>query len=131
MKDKDELQPSELMSSETLKLADEMCERLSSELSLDKRGKAVFYNGAFTDLASAARHEHPVTVADLNGQPWLTLIGHDHLPETDDGLLVYRMPLQENRRFVGRVHLSRPGRREGDQPDQFFAVFDIRRDVRR
>ncbi len=131
MKDKDQLQPSELMSSETLKLADEMCERLSTELSLDKRGQAVFYNGAFTDLKSVSRREYPVTVADLNGQPWLTLIAQDRLPETDDGLLVYRMPLQENRRFVGRVQLSRPGRREGDLPDQFFAVFDILRDARR
>ncbi|MGY6553826.1 MAG: hypothetical protein ACXIUM_04805 [Wenzhouxiangella sp.] len=131
MKDKTELSPLDLLSADTFRMADEMCANLSTQLSLDKRGQAVFFNGAFTDLRSVGRRQIRVTVADLGGQPWLTLIADREIPATQEGLLVFKVPPSDDRRYVGKVRLSRPGRRVGDDPEQYFAVFDIERDARR
>lgn len=130
-KDDDGLQAPELLTEETFRLAEEMVERLPSKLSIDKRGKANFYNGAFTDLDSLAHREFSVTVADIEGQPWLTLISRGEVPKTANGLLVYNVPPREGRRYVGRTQASRPGRRQSDPTDEFFTVFDIVRDARR
>lgn len=131
MKDDNELSPVDHLSDDTFRLAEDMCAKLSSKLSLDKRGHAVFYNGAFTDLLSIGRREIRVTVADLEGQPWLTLIAEEPIPATSDGLLVYRVPPSEDRRYVGRIRLSRKGLRGDEDQGRYFAVFDIIRDARR
>ena len=130
-RDEDELQPSDLFTDETIRRAEELSAGLSEPLSLDKRGEGMFYNGAFTDLASVAHREYRVTVADLGGQPWLTLISEDELPLTNEGLLVYNIPPREGRRYLGQIQKTRPGLRGADHSDRFFAIFDIVRDVRR
>ena len=130
--DDDELRPSDWLTEDTIRRADEMYKNLSEqELRLDRRGEAVFYHGAFTDLASVAQREFMVTVADLRGQPWLTLISELQLPKTEQGLLVFKIPPAEGRRYLGRVQKSRPGLRGTDDAGQFFAIFDIVRDARR
>lgn len=130
-RDDDELQPSDLLSEETLRKAEEMYRRLPSKLTLDKRGEGYYYHGAFTDLDSLSHREYRVTVADIGGQPWLTLISDTELPKTQRGLLVFNVPPRDGRRYLGRTQISRRGRRATDNADQFFAVFDIVRDARR
>jgi len=130
-RDEDELQPSELLTEETMRRAEELSAGLSEQFSLDRRGEAVFYSGAFTDLDSVAHREYRVTVADLGGQPWLTLISDQQLPLTNNGLLVYNIPPQEGRRYLGRIEKSRPGLRGAEDAGRFFALFDIVRDARR
>lgn len=130
-RDEDGLQPSDLLSDETLKRAEELYRRLPSNLALDKRGEAMFYNGAFTDLNSLSHREYLVTVADIGGQPWLTLISETELPKTERGLLVYNVPPRDGRRYVGRTQKIRKGLRHMDDAGQFFAVFDIVQDARR
>lgn len=130
MKRDDEWQARDLLSEQTLRKADEMYQSLSSRLSIDKRGEAAFYNGAFTDLDSLSHRQYPLTVVDIGGQPWFTLISDTELPETGNGLLVFRIPPQEQRRYLGRTSASRPGRRSGDTPGQLFTLFDILKDAR-
>lgn len=131
MKDKDELDPSEQLTADTFKRAEELCARLSSTLTLDKRGHARYFNGALVDLGSVSRRETLLTVADFADQPWLTLITEGALPLTEQGLLVYKVPPNDDRRYVGRIRISRPGRRHDDAPDRHFAVFEIVHDARR
>lgn len=132
MKDeKDAMDPAEGLGEDVVRKAEDMCRSLSSSLSIDKRGEAAFYNGAFTDLDSLAHRQFPVTVADIGGQPWLTVISDTALPATGNGLLVFNVPPSDSRRYVGRMHAGRPGRREVDAHQRSFALFDILRDVRR
>ena len=130
MKDKSELNPVELLSEDTFRMAEEMCANLSSQLSIEKRGHAAFFNGAFIDLNSVGRRQILVTVAKVDGQPWLTLIADGKIPVTQRGLLVFKLPPDEDRRYVGRVRLCRRGLRAGDNPEQYFAMFDIEQDAR-
>lgn len=131
MKDKSDLSPVDQLSADTFRMAEEMCANLSTQLSIDKRGQAVFFNGAFTNLHSVGHQQIPATVADISGQPWLTLISDQEIAPTQQGLLVFKVPPSDDRRYFGRVRLSRRGLRAGDDPEQFFAVFEIDRDVRR
>lgn len=131
MKDKSDLSPLDQLSQDTFRMADEMCANLSTQLSIDKRGQAVFFNGAFTDLNSVGRQQIRATVAEIGGQPWLTLIADREIPPTQQGLLVFKVPPSDDRRYVGRVRLSRRGLRVGDDPEQFFAMFEVDRDARR
>lgn len=130
MKNDDEMRPSDLLSKETLRKADEMYESLASRLAIDKRGEASFHAGAFTDLDSLARRQYPVTVVDIDDHPWFTLISEVELPATDNGLLVYQVPPREQRRYLGRTQPSKGGRRTNDPPDRLFTLFDILRDAR-
>ncbi|MFP4207202.1 MAG: hypothetical protein ACLFSC_00990 [Wenzhouxiangella sp.] len=130
-KDDDGLKPTDLLSEETLRKADELCHSLSSHLSIDKRGEANFYRGAFVDLDSLAHRQYEITVADIGGQPWLTVISHDPIPETGNGLLVFNVPPGDHRRYIGHIQTSRRGFRESDGDQQYFAIFDILRDARR
>lgn len=129
--DDDGLKSSDWLTDETLRRAEALCQRLPSKLGLDKRGGAMVYKGAFTDLNSLSRREYPVQVADIGGQPWLTLISDTQLPKTQRGLLVYNMPPREGRRYIGRTQQIRSGRRQTDDADHCFAVFDIVQDARR
>lgn len=129
--DDDRLGPADWLSEETLQRAEDMYQRLSSQLQIDKRGEACFYNGAFTDLACLSHRQYPVTVADIREQPWLTLISDSELPKTDRGLLVYNVPPRDGRRYVGHTQDSRLGRRDADNPGRYFTVFEILRDARR
>lgn len=129
-KDDDSLEPTDLLSEETLRKADELYNSLSSSLSIDKRGEAAFYRGAFVDLDSLAHRQYEVTVADIGGQPWLTVISDDQIPGTGNGLLVFNVPPGDHRRYIGRMQTGRRGRRESDQEHRFFAIFDILRDAR-
>ena len=130
-RDDNGLKPSDLLTEETLRRAEELYRRLPSKLALDKRGEAMFYNGAFTDLDSLSHREYLVRVADIGGQPWLTLISDSELPKTKRGLLVYNVPPRDGRRYIGQTQKIREGRRQTDQPGQFFAIFDIVQDARR
>jgi len=131
MKHDSDLSPVDQISQDTFRLAEKMCAQLSSTLTLDKRDRAVFYSGAFTDLGLPTRREFKVTVADLADQPWLTLIADAVLPVTERGLLVYKVRPDQDRRYLGRLHLCRTGKRQDDHAERFFAVFDIVRDARR
>lgn len=130
-KDDDALKPTDLLSEATLRKADELCSSLSSGLSIDKRGEAAFYRGAFVDLDSLAHREYQVTVADIGGQPWLTVISDDQIPATGNGLLVFNVAPGDHRRYIGRIQAGRQGWRESDQAHRFFAIFDILQDARR
>lgn len=129
-KDDDALEPTDLISDETVRKADAMCRSLESSLSIDKRGEASVYRGAFTDLDSLAHREYEVTVADIHGQPWLTIISDVVLPQTRNGLLVFHVPPGDHRRYIGKMQEGRRGRRDADGDQQFFALFDILRDAR-
>lgn len=131
MKKEDSLEPTDLISDETVRKADEMCRSLGSGLSIDKRGEAAFYRGAFTDLDSLAHRQYEVTVADIGGQPWLTVISEVALPQTGNGLLVFHVPPGDHRRYIGKMEEGRRGRREADADHLFFGLFDILRDARR
>lgn len=131
MRDKNELNPVDQLSPDTFKRAEDLCARLSSQLSLDKRGQARFFNGALMDLGSLSRRETLLTVADFADLPWFTLITDQPLPTTEQGLLVFKIPPNEDRRYLGRIRVTRPGRRRDDGEDRHFAVFEIVRDARR
>jgi len=131
MRDKELLNPAEGLSEDTLQRAEEMCRALSSSLSIDKRGEATFYNGALQSLVGVAQREFPVTVCDVSGQPWFTLISSDSIPASDDALLVFKMTLSDDRRFVGKLQAGRPGLREQDAGDRYFTIFEPRQDLRR
>lgn len=131
MRDKDLPDPAERFSEETLRKAEQMCEGLSISLSIDKRGEATFHNGALKALDTMAQREFLVTVCDVSGQPWFTLISNDPLPVSDQGLLVFKITLSDDRRFVGKVLRGRPGLREEDAGDRYFTIFEPVEDVRR
>ncbi|MEE4638426.1 MAG: hypothetical protein V2J42_06775 [Wenzhouxiangella sp.] len=130
MRDKDLPDPAERFSEETLKKAEEMCSGLSLSLSIDKRGEASFYNGAVKALDTVAQREFLVTVCDVNGQPWYTLISSDPLPVSSQGLLVFKVALAEDRRFLGKLMEGRPGLREADAGDRYFTIFEPLEDAR-
>jgi hypothetical protein len=131
MRDKDRYDVGDRLSEETIRKAEEMCERLSSSLSLDKRGEAVFVNGAVKLLDSVAEREYQVTVCDVSGQPWFTLIAETELPTSDKALLVFKSPLAEHSRYLGTLAASRPGLRAGDHGDRFFSIYEPHQDARR
>lgn len=131
MRDKDLPDPAERFSEETLSKAEQMCKRLSTSLSIDKRGEATFHNGAVKALDVMAQREFLVTVCDVSGQPWFTLISNEPLPVSDRGLLVFKITLSDDRRYLGKLLKSRPGLREEDAGDRYFTIFEPVEDVRR
>lgn len=130
MRDKDLPDPAERFSEETLKKAEEMCRGLSVALSIDKRGEATFSNGAVKALDTVAQREFLVTVCDVSGQPWFTLISKEPLPVSDDALLVFKTTLSEDKRYLGKSLEGRPGLREEDAGDRYFTIFEPVQDVR-
>lgn len=130
MRDKDLPDISERLSDETLKKAEEMCQGLSSSLSIDKRGEAVFHDGAVKLLDTALEKEYLVTVCEVTGQPWFTLIGDKHLPASGKALLVFKSQLAPDSRFLGKLKESRPGLRSGDEGEQFFSIYEALQDAR-
>lgn len=131
MRDEDKLDPAEGLSDETLQKAEELCKRLSSSLSIDNRGEAMFFNGAVKLLDSVSQREYLVTVCDVNGQPWFTLIGDEAVPTSGKALLVFKSPLSEASRYMGTLGEARPGLRTGDHGDRYFSIYEPREDVRR
>ncbi|HMA98689.1 MAG TPA: hypothetical protein VKO38_04445 [Wenzhouxiangella sp.] len=130
MHDDDRLDPADGLSDETFRKAEELCSRLSSSLSIDKRGEAVFFSGAVKLLDTPAEREYLVTVCDVNGQPWFTLIGDEAVPASGKALLVFKSPLIQASRYLGTVGEPRPGLRTEDHGERFFSIYEPREDVR-
>ncbi len=123
--------PFDTLSSETLRKAEEMCAGLSTNLSLDRRGRARQYAGALADLDRLGGADIPVTVAEISDHPWLTLIADRPIPECQRALLVFRMPPSDNMKYLGRHGASQPGQRGADDQQRHIVQFDILRDARR
>ncbi len=125
----DDKDPFETFSSHTLKRAEEMCAGLSSGLSLDRRGRSTFYQGAITDLDDTRRRTIPVTVVETDVRPWLTLISDLAVSSCKNALLVYRTPPSKDMKYVGRHKAAEPGKRGDDDRSRFVTRFEILRDA--
>lgn len=130
MRDKDLPDISERLSDETLKKAEELCTGLSSSLSIDKRGEAIFHEGAVKLLDAPLEKEYLVTVCEVTNQPWFTLIGNKQLPASGKALLVFKSQLAPDSRYLGKLQEGRPGLRSADDGDQFFSIYEVLQDAR-
>ncbi len=130
MRDKDLPDISERLSDETLKKAEELCQNLSSSLSIDKRGEVVFHDGAVKLLDTPLEMEYLVTVCEVSDQPWFTLIGDKQLPATAKALLVFKSQLASDSRYLGKLKEGREGLRTGDTGEKFFSIYEPVQDVR-
>ena len=130
MRDKELPDVSERLSDETLKKAEELCQSLSSSLSIDKRGEVVFHDGAVKLLGTPLEKEYLITVCEVSDQPWFTLIGDKQLPAHDKALLVFKPQLAPDSRYLGKLKQGRAGLRSGDTGDQFFSIYEPLQDVR-
>jgi hypothetical protein len=130
MRDKDLPDISERLSDETLKKAEELCQGLSSSLSIDKRGEAVFHDGAVKLLDTPLEKEYLITVCEITDQPWFTVISTHQLPASGKALLVFKSQLAPDSRYLGKLKEGRPGLRSGDAGDQFFSIYEPLQDVR-
>jgi len=123
--------PFDAFSKETLRRAEEMCSKLSLDLSIDRRGRSRLYNGAVSDLDDPKGKHLSLTVAALDNQPWFTLISDHPLQPCRHALLVFRRSPTQDEKFVGRLSESEPGKRGGEDANRFVTRFDILRDERR
>ncbi|MEE4296496.1 MAG: hypothetical protein V2J20_07770 [Wenzhouxiangella sp.] len=130
MRDKDLPDISERLSDETLKKAEELCQGLSSSLSIDKRGEAVFHDGAVKLLDTPLEKEYLVTVCEVTDQPWFTLIGDKQLPASGKALLVFKSQLAPDSRYLGKLKEGRAGLRSSDEGDRFFSIYEPVQDAR-
>lgn len=129
MSDKND--PFERFSSDTLRRADELCSGLEVGLSLDRRGRAMLYPGAVTDLEDQNAGHVSVTVAEVDHDPGFTLIADAPLLACRRALLVFRRPPGEDARYIGHFGVSKPGNRSESDRDKHVVQFTIDQSVPR
>lgn len=122
--------PFNTFSEETLRRAEEMCSELSLDLQIERRGTSRLFNGAISDLDDPQGRVQSLTVAEVDGHHWLTLISDKPLNTQRHALLVFRKSVAEDMKFVGKLGESEPGKRGGDDANRFVTRFDILRDDR-
>jgi hypothetical protein len=127
----DDKDPYDTFSGDTLRRAEEMCSGLSLELSIDRRGRCKFYNGAITDLDNPNGRNIRVTVADIEGCPWFTLIADQPLEACRKALLVFRVPPGVDMKYIGNHKDARPGKRGDQDKGRYVLTFNIERDARK
>ncbi len=122
--------PFDTFSSETLKRAEEMCAGLSLNMTLDRRGHSKHYSGAVTDLEDPHKRNISVMVAEVDNQPYFTLISDKPLNACRHALLVFRIPPNQDMKYVGKHGDSEPGKRGEEDQHRHVVRFDILRDAR-
>jgi hypothetical protein len=123
--------PFDTLTSDTLRRAEEMCAGLTSSLSLDRRGRSRFFNGAVADLDEPRGDNIAVTVAATDNQPWFTLISDQPLKACKNALLVFRSPPAEDMKYLGSYKDSKPGNRGEQDAGRYVVQFNILRDARK
>lgn len=127
----DRKDPFETLSDATMRRAEEMCSGLSMNLSLDRRGQALLYNGAVTDLDQPDGLNIPVVVAEDGDKPWFVLVAQEPLAACSNALLVFRKPPNQDMKYIGRFKNASPGKRGERDRNRFVTTFDIIRDARK
>lgn len=122
--------PFDTFSSETMKRAEEMCAGLSLNMTLERRGHSKLYHGAVTDLDDPKKRNISVTVAEVDNQPYFTLVSDRPLTACRNALLVYRVPPSQDMKYVGKHGDSEPGKRGEEDQSRQVVRFNILRDVR-
>ena len=112
---------------ETLQRAEAMCSGLSLSLSIERRGQTLLQEGMLDDL-SMDRRPTRVTVAEVPGEPQLTLISSEALGSAEHAMLIVNSAVGQQSRLIGRHSSSRPGRRATDGPDTQVTAFSVERE---
>jgi len=129
MTDKDLYSP---FSEEVLKRAEEMSSKISSTVSLDRRGDVEEFAGVISDLAEKSSKPVRVRVAITEENDWLMLISEKALKRSERALLVYRPETGPDIRRIGNHGNSRPGLRQADwdsKESRYFAQYRITRNL--
>lgn len=121
--------PFDTLSSETLRRAEELCSGLSVGLSLERRGRAVLYRGAISNLDDPRGESIPVTVAEVDHDPGFTLIADRPLEACRRAVLVFRRPPMQDMRFAGYHKASEPGKRGEQDHGRHIVHFNIDRNL--
>jgi len=124
----DSKDPFDTFTEETLRRAEEMCSKLSLDLTIDRRGRSTLYSGVMSYLNDPAWEHQAITVAEFDENPWLTLISRRPLDAGRRALLVYRKSLAEDVKLVGKLSESEHGRRHEEDTDRYITRFDAIRD---
>lgn len=122
----------QFMNSDTVKRAEELCASMSSTLDLERRGQAIRYEGALSDLSQSGNRFIKVVVADMSGGgDQLTLISDAPLAASTNALLVYRRGPGREFKYLGRHSETHPGQRpDDDDQERHITRYTILRDVR-
>jgi hypothetical protein len=120
--------PFNIFTDETLRRAEELCEKLSLEFTVDRRGRSTLYSGVMSYLSGPVWEHHPVTVAVYDENPWFTLISDRPLDAGSRVLLVFRKAVDDDVKLIGKLSESEHGRRHPEDAERYITRFDILRD---